>query len=91
MSLPAQLAATRDALTDAIRDLRKALTNAKADVVRAEATLAGLGARSEAAQLYPALAIAQRIHDSGVAVNVAATTCEHYLGVIAALRAAGRN
>jgi hypothetical protein len=90
MSLIVERTKASDAITDAIRDLRRAIVNAKADLVRTESALSGLGAGSDAAQLYPALSLAQRVFDSGVAVNIAATTLEHHLGVLAALKAAGR-
>lgn len=89
MSLSAQLSAQRDALGEAVLALRKALTNAKADILRTESALAGLGGGSDAGQLLPAISQAQRIFEDGVAVNLAATTAEHHLGVIAALKAAG--
>ena len=89
MSLTVQVSLARDGMGQAIQDLRRALVNAKADVLRCESALVGLGAGSDPSAVVPALAMAQRIFDSGVAVNIAATTAEHQLGVLAALKAAG--
>lgn len=89
MSIATQVGLSRDALTDSIAALRKAMTNNKVDLLRCEAALFGLGAGSEPTELFQAIAQAQRLVDQALLVNVAATACENELHILAALRAAG--
>ena len=89
MTLAPAIASHKDALTDAVSELRRRVAGLGAAIRDVESELRVLGGASDPGQILPVLAKSQRLLDDALRVKVAATGAENQLAIIAALKNAG--